>query len=291
MSSNGCEISYALRCAVITCRSLYNSTFIDIERKTGVKERTAANIYKKAVTDAGNEDFNDLLNHCTDKPREGRPTRIPNGSAKSAEIREAMLKHSNLQPYTAVFDQENIEVPGQKRPSRSLIERVQHEHQHTSQHTSSKGEEVGELVRVRMAKKPRTNADEASHRKDFCKWALKELEEGAIFICTDETYHQVGDKIAPGTNCTRPKGAAAEYYSVPQDSIEFTIMQWVSMSTEVHMGPLHNWKAKTEKEKTESDAARAVENQRIRENIAQLRKDAEVPGTEAWRKFTVGDFH
>ena len=63
------------------------------------------------------------------------------------------------------------------------------------------------------------------------------------------------------------------------------------MSTKVHMKPHHNWKAKTEKKKAEGDAARAVENQRIRENIAQMRKNAEVRGTEAWRKYTVEGFH
>ena len=218
------QTSYALRCAVITCHAIYKTSFVEIERQIGVKTRTANDIWLRAVERAGNKDFNDLLTHCGDAPHVERPVRVANGSAKSAEMREAILKHSNLQPYTAVMNQKNIEIPDQKRPSRSLIERVQHEHQHTSQHTSSKGEEVGELVRGKIAKKPRINADEASNRKDFCKWALKELKEEAIFVCTDETYHQVGVKSA-STNCTRPKGASAEYYSVPQDVIKFTIMQ------------------------------------------------------------------
>ena len=235
MTFNTHEISYALRCAVITCHRIYETSFIDIYRQIGVHQRTAAGIYQKAVERAGNEDFNDLLTHCGDAPRQGRPTRVANGSDLSASMREAMLKHSNLQPYTAVLDQENIEIPGQKRPSRSLIERVQHEHQHTS----SKGEEIGELIRGRMAKKPCTNADETSNRKEFCKWAMKKLNEGAIFVCTDETYHEVG-VTAENVNCTKLKGAAAENYSTPQAVVDFIVMQWGSFFIEVVMGPYHN---------------------------------------------------
>ena len=220
MPTHGSETSYELRCAVITCRVLYESSFAEIERKTGVAQRTAEKLYQRAKFRAGCEDFNELLACVGDVERSGRPRRVPEGSKLSKDCREAMLKHSNLKPYTAVMDQENIEIPGQKRPSRSLLERVQYEHEHLN----NQDEVMSELVRGRAAKKPRREAEDDEKRLEFCHFALKELKEGSIFICTDESYHEVGVKSGP-ENITRPKEADAENYSVPQESIEFTIMQ------------------------------------------------------------------
>ena len=54
------------------------------------------------------------------------------------------------------------------------------------------------------------------------------------------------------------------------------------------MGPYHNWKAKTEKEKRETDLENALKNQQLKEEVAKNRKDAEIPGTWAYNKFHVG---
>ena len=124
MSSNECEIFYVFRCAVITCRFIYRTSFKNIERQTSVKKRIAVNIYQKAVNDADNECFNDFLNHCVDAAREKKFVRVVNDSVKSAKIRKTLLKHSNLQSYTIVFDQKNIKMSDQKRFSHSFIERV-----------------------------------------------------------------------------------------------------------------------------------------------------------------------
>lgn len=191
----------------------------------GVPERTAQKIYQRAKDRAGCEDFNEILACAGDIERPGRLQRVPNSTVLSRDIRQAILKHSNLPPTTAVLDQENIDIPAagskRKRPSRSIIERIQHEHEH---YDSEQDKVISELVRGRSAKKPRTDTDSNDVRKEFCSWALGKLKEGAIFIYSDKTYHEVGVKSGP-ENITQLKGAPAEDYTVPQSSIEFTIMQ------------------------------------------------------------------
>ena len=54
------------------------------------------------------------------------------------------------------------------------------------------------------------------------------------------------------------------------------------MTAEVKMRPYHCWKAKTEKEKRETDTANAVENNDIRKKIEEQRKNAEKPGTKKY---------
>ena len=167
MSSNNCEISYAFKCVVITCHSIYKIGFVDIERQIEMKNRIAVVIYQKAVERVDNKNFNDLLTHCNNNSRFEKSIRVFNNSVKSAKMREIMLKHSNLQLYTAVMNQENIKISNQKRFFRSFIERVQHKHQHTSQHTSFKSEKINELIRDKIIKKFRINVDEISKKKDF----------------------------------------------------------------------------------------------------------------------------
>lgn len=70
-----------------------------------------------------------------------RPTRVVDGTELSAKIRNAMLVHNDLQPHLAVLDQENIDIPGKKCPHRSLIERIQHQHE-----SEFNGQVVGNLV-------------------------------------------------------------------------------------------------------------------------------------------------
>ena len=53
---------------------------------------------------------------------------------------------------------------------------------------------------------------------------MKKIDEKVIFICTDETFHEVNVKSS-FENVTRSKDAFVENYSIFQDIIEFTIMQ------------------------------------------------------------------
>ena len=74
-----------------------------------------------------------------------------------------MLKHSNMQPYIAVMNQKNVDILDKKRSSRSLIERIQHEHQHLDE----KNHEMNELMRERVAKKSRIDAKHDKKKRAF----------------------------------------------------------------------------------------------------------------------------
>jgi hypothetical protein len=151
---------------------------------------------------------------------------------------------------------------------------------------------IKEIVRGRVAKKPRINKSHAHQRKEFCEHTLKELANGAIYICSDEKYHEVGAKSG-GENVTRPKRVDAERYSIPKARIQFTIMQFGSHTTEEEpvMGPIHLWKARTDKERKEFNAERAVKNQKIKEEAKEQCKQALISGTRQFMHMQVGELY
>lgn len=85
------------------------------------------------------------------------------GSELSANIRTAMMVYNMLKPTIAALDQENIEVPGEKQPSRSLMEHIQHEH-----HSQFEGREIGDLVRAVQPTNPRLSRIDEKDRKRLC---------------------------------------------------------------------------------------------------------------------------
>lgn len=91
--------------------------------------------------------------------------------------------------HNAVLDQENIDISGKKRPYRSLIQRIQHQHE-----SEFEGRKIGDLVRVVQ-----------KDRKEFCDWAMVKLDEGAIFICSDKSWHEIGGPVRQKPRITKPK--------------------------------------------------------------------------------------
>ncbi|MCJ1345879.1 hypothetical protein MMC31_004088 [Peltigera leucophlebia] len=114
------------------------------------------------------------------------------------------MLHNGLKPEVALLDQENIEVPGKERPHRSLIQRIEHEHESEFQ-----GKKIGDLVRVVQPTKPLLNHIDEKKRKEFCDWAIKKLDEGAIFVSSDESYHEIGGPFRQKPRITVPKGEDA----------------------------------------------------------------------------------
>ena len=174
------NISLQVRCAIVTCRLLFQYTFEEIEQKTGVQIDTAAKIMRRAIFQAGNKDFNDVLAYVGDIKRYRRPQRVEEGSQISADIRNAMLKHYTLKPVEAVKKENLFQKVGQKRPARSTLERVQHDHIHKDPNSSF----IDEIVRVTVPEKPHLATGDKPKRKEWYNWAVKEIENGAIFICT-----------------------------------------------------------------------------------------------------------
>jgi hypothetical protein len=290
MPPRGKEVPLPLRHAIVTLRLITQLEYAEIERKIGVPALTAAAMMRRAIQHAGNEDFHDVLACVGTAEGRGQKARVPEGGETSSDIRKAILRHPHMKQWEAVEKENLLDVPGQriprkrpqKRLSRSLIERVAHDHIHLT----DKNEFIEEIVRGRVAKKPRLNGPHEEARVRFCHWALKELEDGAIFICSDEVYHEIGASSG-AQKCSRPKGAFAENYSVPKEEIQFTIMEWHCMSNEVLMGPLYMWKAKTQKGKEEKNESRIMRKLEMQQDIDYKREQAAIsntPENEYWKK-------
>lgn len=81
-----------------------------------------------------------------------------------------ILQNPQLKPHEPVIEKENIVVPRLpegKRPARSIIENVQHQHTHKVD-----GYKVTDIVRVNEATKPFLNEINNVKRKRFCEWAV-----------------------------------------------------------------------------------------------------------------------
>ena len=293
MPAHGSEVPLPLRHAIVTCRLLYRSSFIEIERKVGVLANTAERIVKRAIWRVGNDDFYEVLACVGDAEGRGLLSRIPDGTQLSMDVRNSMLKHARMSPEKAVNNKENISIPqGQKTvkgiplsvnqpPFRMLLERVRKEHTHVD----SNNRVIGKIVRKREAFKPRLNKMHEKKRKKFCEWVLEELDKGAIFICSDEKYHEIGGAFR-SKNVTVFEEVPAEVAAVPKAKAQFTIMQFGSHSTEeeVVMGPIHLWKVKTEKERQEFDVERAVKNQTRKKEVEYHRQQATQPRTSEYKE-------
>ncbi len=111
MAPHGNETSYELRVVVATCRLLYLEKFEAIERKPGVKARTAAGVMRRAIDRAGNKEFNDVLAYLCEP---GAPARTEDRLDLLKTVRQAILKHPRA-PCLEAVQQENIDIPGAKK--------------------------------------------------------------------------------------------------------------------------------------------------------------------------------
>ena len=63
MSAHSFEMFLSFRHAMITCRLLYRSSFVEIERKVEILINTAERIVKRAIWRAENDDFYKVLTY------------------------------------------------------------------------------------------------------------------------------------------------------------------------------------------------------------------------------------
>ncbi len=279
MPSHGREIPIELRAAVATCRILYLEKFEEIERKTGVNYKTAAEIMRRAIGRAGSEDFYEVLACLGDLNRPGQDTRVVDGTQLSATIRNAILDNPTLKPKETVLEKENIDFPGgKKRPTRSMIERIQHEHTH-----QVGDEEIGEIVRGIQPTKPMLTEKGKAHRKRFCGWAIGRINEGDIFIFSDEHYNEIGRNPHKKPKISRPKGSDPYNLATMAPHIQFTIMQWGSMTSKAVMGPQFLWEAETEAEKNAHKEELGGENKQAKNFVEKQRANALIPGTAEYQ--------
>lgn len=125
------------------------------------------------------------------------------------------------------------------------------------------------------------------NERSFCDWAIKKLDEGAIFICSDESWHEVGGPARHKLKVTKPIGWDSHQWAKPKPPVQFSFMQWGAMTTEPFMGPQHIWEAETKKDRGTIDAQLIEENARVLKDIEGQRERAEIPGTIEYQHMQV----
>jgi hypothetical protein len=98
--------------------------------------------------------------------------------------------------------------------ARSTIENIMYTHNETP--ISQKVEQY----------KPVLDTDTMEWRLEFCIWALKELENGALFVNSDETYYCVGGHPHKKEKISCWKGEPAESCPTSVDDVKFSFMFW-----------------------------------------------------------------
>lgn len=177
-----------------------------------------------------------------------------------------------------MIDKENTTIPGiseEKRPAQSIIKNVQHQHSHEAD-----GQEIGDIVRVNEAVKSRLTEVNKVKRKKFCEWALNRIEQhNDIFICSDESWHEVGGPLHKKRRVSVPKEVGAYEYPRYEKSVPFSLMQWGVMTTKAQIGPQKIWEPETEAEKEANNAILKVINENIVAEVEKKRSQATIYDT------------
>lgn len=120
-------------------------------------------------------------------------------------------------------------------------------------------------------------------RYEYLGWAIQKLDEGAIFIFSDEDYHNFGGVPHKKQRITQmeeePRDLHAEYHR----NAQFSFMHWGAccVDTEVPM-PMHIWEAETPIERKRDEASLVAENKMLREEARRKQDCALQPGTEEY---------
>ena len=222
-----------IRVAVVTLRFFYQESYTLIGKRLNIHRRTVQGIYERAVARCHDPtDFKELVACVGDAERSGRPVFIVEGTPVSQQLRALFAEH-----YEINFESVTILLTGLK-VARSTLERIAYDHR-DSVHDHA-------LVRRVQYLKPTLSLDHQDLRSEFCKWALRELARGAIFIFTDECYVEFGAPHRRKAKITRPKGHPdpfefAGFIGPPQ----FKLMLWSAIGPLPHF-PMWIWKPESE---------------------------------------------
>lgn len=272
----GREVPLQLRVAVITLRFFVPSlTFLEISKKLELEQRTCQRIWQTTVERASDrESFRDLIACVATQDRPGRPPRIEDGSTESHRIRQLILNNDEIQwsEIAHIYQQESG-----VRLHRSLIERI-------AKHDDDP-ERPFHIVRGVRPLVPTLSSTHMNERLLFSIWALRKLQNGAIFIFTDETLVEVGGDPRKKPKISRPKGQKDERWerAQPRQKVQFNFMVWcaVCVGWNGHF-PLKFWTDETEQEKVKAIQHLTDENLDRRQEVNLKRKRAltELESTE-----------
>lgn len=194
-----------------------------------------------------------------------------NGTPLSAAIREAILQHGDL-----AFQDAVEEVLEDLHLSRSIIERVAHTHSHEA--------EQREIVRGVRPLKPPNSEEDQEIRVEFCEWALAKLDQGAIFIFSDEAWIEVGGKPRKRPKISRPKGVNAIEYAESTPPVQFALMQWGACCLGHNDdAPIWLWEKETKEEKIYHKMQLELENNEAKVAVGKQRAKALISGTQEHR--------
>ena len=115
------------------------------------------------------------LHYLADLPRSGAPRVIPPGSTVSKALAETAIMDEEHQDMTFSEVAQELGISA----ARSTLEKVMHEEH--------------KIHRCTPRIKPRLTQLDHQKRLNFAQWALHKLDEGVIFVFTDETWHNLGE--------------------------------------------------------------------------------------------------
>lgn len=120
-------------------------------------------------------------------------------------------------------------------------------------------------------------------RYEYLGWAIQKLDEGAIFIFSDEDYHNFGGVPHKKQRITQMEEEPRELHAEYHRNAQFSFMHWGAccVDTEVPM-PMHIWEAETPIERKRDEASLVAENKMLREEARRKQDCALQPGTEEY---------
>ena len=87
------DILVLMHGAIIACRVLYKERWTNIEKQTSVNANIAYKLFETLVEQAGNKDFNNLLEVATPLPRTSRNPKIVDSIQGSRALQEILINN------------------------------------------------------------------------------------------------------------------------------------------------------------------------------------------------------
>lgn len=271
MASRGREISYELRCCIVALRIFLpppQNSFRRIADRLGLETRAVGAFFQRVRRRASSDELRELLACVGSLERSGRPPRILNGTPESASLRALILQldEYDLSEVACIWNR----LTG-KQLSRSLVERVAHEHR-DPQHDY-------DIVRGTRPLIPALTVFNMDQRDLFAQWIIRKIKEGAIFIFTDESAIEIGGQLRKKPRISRPRGQVDRFKrALPTKKINFKIMIWAAVCT--HWDgefPIYVWDDMIEDKtaKQENAAVLDQENLERRQKVDYIRHCAD----------------
>ena len=269
-SKGSTESALQMKAVVICMRLFYKETFEEIERKIGMKATTARGIWQRAHDLAQSNDLIDLLSVLDHKQGAGRPEKVTDGTLESAAIR-TLLYEERHKTFKQVAEDHDIPL------ARRTVERIAHDHRDPAH--------LRTIVRGAQQIKPFLTLDIMEWRLEYSEWALAKLDEGAIFIFSDEDYHNFGGAPNKKQRITKMEREPAELHAEHRSTPKFSFMHWGAccIDTEIPM-PMNIWDVETAVKKKKHKVALEVENTSTRAEVEQKRTRGKQPGKEEHRE-------